>query len=184
MKFYTIYAETCVEEFAQPGNELYQLVKGCFNSEFQFLDHSPLEASLSDEGGMIIPDFMIYESCVPIISERFRQLLDKAGVDNLFLKPVIFNEPSLGVRERCWLALPPRIECLNLRKSVIRREEIGEDEYELEAEKIVVNPRAIGNYKIFKLAPAYLNQDIIVTEDLAELIGQQDLANVNLGPLP
>lgn len=183
MKFYQIYADSCVEDFASSGDELYPLLKGCFKSEFQFLDHEPLEAGLAEDGGVIIPDFMIYESCVPLISERFRQILSARGVDNLFIKPVIFNAPSLGLRERCWLALPPRIECLDLGKSVIRREEIGEGEYELEAEKIVINPRSIGNYKIFKLAPIYANQEIIVTEDLAEHIRSHNLGNVHFARL-
>lgn len=181
MNYHILYAETCLEDFARPGNELDALLRGCRKSEFQFLDRNTLTASLADEGGIVFPDFMIYENCVPLISELFRQALDQQKIDNLFYKRIILADEALGIREHYWLALPPRINCLDMDKCEI---EIEENPYEEEEERlaevvrIAVNPRATGNYKIFKLPERFENQEIIVSDDLRAAIEPMQFANV------
>lgn len=181
MKFYIMYAETCIEEYVRPGDELDALKKGCYKSELQFLDRAPIEAGLSSDGGTVFPDFLMHAGCVPLISEKFRQVMDRHGIDNLFYKPVILTDKTLGLRERYWLALPPRIRCLNLSKSEFEIEDneyVDDEDKFREVSKIVISPRATGNYKIFKLPMEYENQEIIVREDLRSAIGVQSLSNV------
>lgn len=182
-----MYAQSSIEEYVRPGAELDELKKGCYKSEFQYLDRKPIEVSVSPEGGTIFPDFLLYRDYVPLISERFRQFMDNFGVDNLFYKPVILSDKELGLREMYWLALPPRIVCLNLAKSII---EVENNEYEKddnkfrEAIKIVINPKCVGNYKIFKLAMKYENQEIIVCDALRRAIEEKNFSNVYFEELP
>lgn len=51
-----------------------------------------------------------------------------------------------------------------------------------EAEKIVINDYAVGNYKIFKLANV-TNQEIIVTEEIKNIIEKAKLENVYFAEL-
>ena len=179
MKYYCMYANTCVEEYAKPGKGIQVLERGCLNSEFQFLDQSTLTVELSDEGGLQFPDFIL-SGCVPLISQRFKEILDTFAVDNLFYKQIRFVFPQLGVHSVYWLALPPRIQCLDLQKSMIDTEN---NEYTLpyekmrEAKKIVINESEVGRYHIFKLA-GVVNQDIIVTETLKRILSESNLENL------
>lgn len=186
MKFFRMYAEVCVEDYVEPGPELDALVPACFNSEFQFLDHSPLYCSLSDDGGTRFPDFLIYGSSVPLISERFRQALEKEGVDNLFYKSIIMADPDLGIKEYYWLALPPRIDCLDKAGSQIEVEPLpctDEADWPRYAKTIIIAPARVGNYKIFKLPPGYENTDIIVTDSLRHALLACHLENLYFHPL-
>lgn len=181
MKFYTMFAQTEVSDYVMPGPELKCLKKGCEKSEFQFLDKSPLECSLAD-GGLEFPDFLIYDLTVPLISELFKQELDKAGVTNLFYKPIVFVDRELLIEEPFWLALPPRIDCLDMEKSVI---EVSDNPYRdpedlfREVTNIVIDESKVGNYQIFKMPYTYANQDIIVNENIYRRLKDSDLENIN-----
>lgn len=181
MDFFRMYAEVCVEDYVEPGPELQKLAPACFNSEFQFLDHAPLSCSLADGGGVHFPDFLLYRSVVPLISERFRKILEAEGVDNLFYKPVILEDRDLALKEYYWLALPPRIDCLAREECEIEIEPINsldETEWPRYAKTIVIDPARTGNYKIFKLPSGYENTDIIVTSGLRQAIITHNLENV------
>lgn len=186
MKFYVMYAETCIEEYVKPGDGLKILEKACRLSEFQYLDHSPISAVVEEDGGEEFPDFLIYRKSVPLISERFRQVFDRAGVDNIFYKPVTLTHSELGQSELYFLALPPRINCLNLSESVINVEEnefAPPNELIKEVTEIVIDDDKAGNYKIFKLSPEFVNQEIIVTENLKKAVEAAQMENVYFSPL-
>ena len=179
MKFYRMYSNTCVEEYAKPGKSLQVLERGCLNSEFQFLDKSPLTVEISEDGGLQFPDFLLY-GCIPLVSSRFKEVLDGFGVDYLFYKQIRLVFPPLGIHSVYWLALPPRIQCLDLKKSMI---DIEDNEFILpyekmrEAKKIAINEDETGRYHIFKLA-GVVNQDIIVTETLKNVLLESCLENL------
>ena len=179
MKFYRMYSNTCVEEYAKPGKSLQVLERGCLNSEFQFLDKSPLTVEISEDGGLQFPDFLLC-GCIPLASSRFKEVLDCFGVDYLFYKQIRLVFPPLGIHSVYWLALPPRIQCLDLKKSMI---DIEDNEFILpyekirEAKKIAINEDETGRYHIFKLA-GVVNQDIIVTETLKNVLSGSSLENL------
>ena len=179
MKFYRMYANTCVEEYVKPGKSIQVLERGCLNSEFQFLDKGPLAVELSEEGGLQFPDFLLC-GCIPLVSLRFKEVLDGFDVDYLFYKQIRLFFPLLGIHSVYWLALPPRIQCLDLKKSMI---DIEDNEFILpyekmrEAKKIVINEDETGRYHIFKLA-GVVNQDIIVTETLKNVLSESSLENL------
>lgn len=180
MTYYIMYAETNVEEWVRPSDELLEeLGEVCSTSEFQFVDRTPLTCSISDEGGIEFPDFLLYDD-IPLISARFRNILNEMGVDNLFYKPITLSDELLGKSELYYLALPPRIRCLDEAKSRIITENnpyIVEYEAMREADKIVILPSRTGNYKIFKLSDV-TNQDIIVTKEVKIGIEKNKLVNV------
>ena len=185
MKFFSMYAQSSVAEYVVPGEEILQLQRGCLKSEFQFLDHTPITVPVIEDGGEEFPDFLIYAEIIPLVTENFRQILDRAGVNNLFYKPVNLTYGARNT-ENYFLALPPRIDCLNFTDSVIEVEEnefAQEDELIKEVVKIVIDENKIGNYKIFKLPVGFVNQEIIVTEDLKTAIEKAELENVYFSSL-
>ena len=187
MKYYIMYADTCVEDYAYPGDGINELIRGCINSEFQFLDKKPLEVELSEtEGGLVFPDFILAGTdwCVPLMSEKMKRLMEQNGVDNLFYKRVYLTFASVGIREPYWLALPPRINCLDFENT--KKEEMIEEDVEglmpwermREVTVIKIIPSNVGNYKVFRLAEV-VNQHIIVTEDLKNALEKEHLENLN-----
>ena len=187
MKFFIMYADSCVEDYAYPGDGINELVRGCINSEFQFLDRQPLDVELSEtEGGLVFPDFILAgpDGCIPLMSEKMKRLMEQNSVDNLFYKRVYLTFASVGIREPYWLALPPRINCLDFEN--IKKEEMIEEDVEglmpwermREVNVIKIISSNVGNYKVFRLAEV-VNQHIIVTEDLKNALEKEHLENLN-----
>ncbi|MDO5296541.1 MAG: hypothetical protein Q4F00_07920 [bacterium] len=180
--FYKMWAHTNLEEFVCPGEEIKVLASACRTSSFQFLDRQPLTVEIEDSGGLTFPDFL-YNYDVPLISLRFKKILDKLGVDNLFYKPVYLDCAALGRHEPYILALPPRIRAVRRVYTRLADEdgdesegrELCRDEHGLKHYKI--NASEVGNYRIFKLADV-IDTDIIVTRDLQAAIKKASLVNV------
>ena len=179
MKFFVMYAQSSVEEYALPGEEILQLERGCVNSEFQFLDRKPLDVEISQAGGNYFPDFILYRS-IPLVSQGIRRVFDKFKIDYVFFKPIRLTCAEFGLAENYWLALPPRINCLNLTESVVEVEEnnfLLPCELMCTAKKISVAPSKIGRYEIFKLA-GVVNQEILVTQNLKEALVAGNFENL------
>ena len=110
--------------------------------------------------------------------------MEQNGVNNLFYKRVYLTFASVGIREPYWLALPPRINCLDFENT--KKEEMIEEDVEglmpwermREVNVIKISPSNVGNYKVFRLAEV-VNQHIIVTEDLKNALEKEHLENLN-----
>ena len=118
------------------------------------------------------------------MSEKMKRLMEQNSVDNLFYKRVYLTFASFGIREPYWLALPPRINCLDFEN--IKKEEMIEEDVEglmpwermREVNVVKIIPSNVGNYKVFRLAEV-VNQHIIVTEDLKDALEKEHLENLN-----
>lgn len=179
MKFFVMYAETCIEDYAVPGKEIFQLERACINSEFQFLDKSPLTVEISDEGGLHFPDFIL-SGIIPLISTPVKRVLENFGVDYVFFKPIQLTARELGRVENFWLALPPRINCLDWERSIIEMENnkfAPPIDLMHEAKTFFIDKHQIGRYNIFKLA-GVVNQEIIVTESLKDALESAGFENI------
>ena len=183
MRFYVMYGESCVENYAVPGEQIRILEKGCLNSEFQFLNHDAIEVELG-EGGLYFPDHIIY-GCIPLISDKLYSFLQKQQIDYLFYKPVRLTYSDVGISEQYWLALPPRINCLDMDSSEVIQEDneyLDESELMREVRKIVIIPSQLGRYNIFRLANV-VNDEIIVTEEFKEMLEKEKFENVYFADL-
>ena len=178
--FFEMYAETCCEQYVVLPDALRQAFsRGCLWSELQFLDREPVSFEVSDEGGTEFPDFLTHDS-ICLISGRFRDILTEAGADYLFFKPVKLTIAELGKHRQYFLMIVPRINCLDIERSRLLADE--DDTLPLwlrprEGEKIVIMPQSIGRFAIFKLA-GVLNQEIVVTEQLKQIIEAAGCSNV------
>ena len=157
-------------ELQQKKSEFYvkvrvppEIKRGAIDSEFQFLDHKEIEIELDDCYGTDFPDFIMAENYVPMISERLKQRFDSWGIDNLFYKKIRLTMKDYDINELYWLALPPRIDCLDPEKSFDKVLEI--------CTRVVILPNKVGNYDIFKLKDGM--DAIIITERLKKLLLQE-----------
>lgn len=181
--FYRMTADTNLEDFVRPGEQIRQIASACQTSSFQFLDHKPMIIEIAEDGGLTFPDFL-YHDGVPLISRAFKRILDAQGVDNLFYKPIDLVDAATGIHEEYTLALPPRIRAV--REAYMRL--LDEDGGESEGKELIkdeygtaryrINASAVGNYRIFKLADVW-DYDIIVTHSLKEALAKAALSNVD-----
>lgn len=173
-KYYGIGSSSNVEEYLKPGQDLEYLSRPCSMSEFQYLDKTAVYSELDKDSGTVCQDF-IYENGIPLISERLKEFFDGFGIDNLFYKKVILQKKGTGMEELYYLALPPRINCLDFEKSEI-------DEVLNAADEIVIQTNKVGRYDIFKLA-GVTNTEIIVTGRLALALKEQKFAGMHIYPI-
>ncbi|MBQ7609325.1 MAG: hypothetical protein IJU76_15360 [Desulfovibrionaceae bacterium] len=181
MKYYVMYAETCVEDYVCPDDTLDVCERACYKSELQFFDKQPITVGISDEGGIEFTDLIIKNDCIPLFSRHLRQVLDEANIDYIAYRPVTLSYDRLGICEEYYLALIPRIRCLDLDRSKICIEENNDLRYDQlmkEVEHIVINANNVGRFEIFKLPMEYENQEIIVSERLMNKILTRRLKNI------
>lgn len=158
--------------------EYIEIEERCFDSltvissrqsNFQYLTKEPLVIETSEDGGFEYPDYIWYP--VPLISERFKRVLDKNGIDNVFYKPVYIQDNLLEKRALYWLAVFDAIECLDHEKS------LKDEELEWSYEKIAINPIKTGRYKVFKCSEIN-EQDIFFKEDIVRELENLDLKGI------
>ena len=111
-------------ELQQKKSEFYvkvrvppEIKRGVIDSEFQFLDHKEISIELEDRYGTDFPDLIMADNYVPMISEKLKQRFDSWGIENLFYKRIRLKMTDYDIEELFWLALPPRIDCLDPEKS-------------------------------------------------------------------
>lgn len=173
MIYYKLTA-SCVSEYLKLGMALDSIQMPCLMSEFQFLDRTPITAELDPSSGPVCQDF-IYERGIPLVSERLKEYFDTSDIDYLFYKRVTLQKSDSGMSEPYWLALPPRIDCLDRSRSEI-------DELLGLADEIVISDNRIGRYRIFKLA-GVTNPEIIVTEQLAQALREENFVGLHISPI-
>lgn len=173
-KYYVLEASKNVSDFISVKEGVSTFSKACQMSEFQLIDSVPVIIEVDPDSGKIFQDF-IYDKGVPLISDKMKDCFDDCNVDYLFYKKVILTKKQLGIEEIYWLALPPRINCLN-------RDESDIDDFLNVAEKIVINDDKVGRYDIFKLAGVG-NLEIIATEALTSRLKIKKFIGVHINNL-
>ena len=172
--FYGIEASSNVKEYLKIGSSLDFMKMPCAMSEFQFLDRTPISAEVDEDSGQECQDF-ICEFGIPLVSERLKDFFDRFGIDYLFYKKIVLTRTSIGMAEPYWLALPPRIDCLDFEKSEI-------DDVLNAADSIIIDSSRIGRYDIFKLSRV-TNLEIITTEKLALALKAEDFTGIHIYPI-
>lgn len=169
--YYIMESSKNVEEYVSIVDGTKEMAKACQMSEFQYLDARPLIIEVDKDSGRIFQDF-IYDQGVPVISDKVKECMDALGIDYLFFKKLILTKKELGIEEVYWLALPPRINCLNREQSEI-------DEMLNVADEIVINDAKVGRFEIFKLAGVG-NLEIIITERIAKALKEMKLIGLHI----
>lgn len=185
LDFFTMTAEQAVAEYARPGLELDCLKWPCRKSAFQLLDNDPLAVEISEGGGTEFPDFILHLGVIPLVSERLKQVFLALELNNLLYKPIDLVCSYLGLCERYWLALPPRIDCLDWRACVLEEDSdptCGFWARLHRVRKIVIDDSKVGHYRIFKLPVQVLNQEIIVTRDVKIALEKGNFRNLYFYP--
>lgn len=183
MSYFILYAETCIEEYAEPSDEIDVLLKSCISSEFQYLNHDALSVEISEESGLIFPDLILAKGAIPLISDRMKRCFDEQNVDNLFYKRITLTCNDLGKKEYYWLALPPRINCLDFGwldgAGYITNEnqDLPLWQWSREVKEIRIISANVGRYKIFKLS-GVINQEIVITKNLKDALEKEKFENV------
>ena len=169
--YYVLDSSRNIEEFVSAIDGTTNIAKPCQLSEFQFFDANPIKIEVDDSSGRVFQDF-IYDNGVPLISDRMKECLALLGVDYLFYKKILLTKRNLGVGEIYWLALPPRINCLN-------RDESEIDELLNVADEIVINDDKVGRYEVFKLAGVG-NLEIIISKKIASALKNEEFVGLHI----
>lgn len=169
--YYILEASMNVSDYVSVKEGTKDYAKACQMSEFQFFDLNPLSIEIDEDSGKVFQDF-IYDKGVPLVSDRMKDCFDELGIDYLLYKKIILTKSNLGIEEIYWLALPPRINCLN-------RDESEIDEILNVADEIVINDDKVGRYDIFKLAGVG-NLEIIVTEKVADRLKTEKFIGLHI----
>ena len=167
-EFYIMAADTTeFSDYIYPDAEQipYKLKQACTESSFQHIDKDIQTIPISPLSEDSMPDFMYDPVCaVPLISERLKTLFDSLDIRNLYYQRILMKRQKDHISNSYWLAVPPRIKCLDIDKSIVNVLD--------RAERIVIDKDKIGNYEIFKTADA-VNTEIIVTKRLKDIVEQK-----------
>lgn len=142
-----------VEEFVRIDGGFSEISEAVRKSEFQFLTKEKLTISVSDSGGIEFPDLVIYDTMYlfsDIIYQEVRNEIDWY----VFVKPIDLVCDFLGRKERYWLIVPPRIDCLDLDRSDVKLDwdfSLGLLPT-LHSQKSVIDESLVGSYKMWKIA--------------------------------
>ena len=177
MRYYRLRPWTAYEGsdlICLDGDRLPERLKmACWESQFQFVDKSLPPLPLTPDCGDVCPDFLLTGG-VPLISDRLKRVFDRMDIRNLFYQRVRVQRED-GYSESYFLAIPPRIDCLD--------RELSRLDADLEiAERIVIDPPKVGNYEIFKLA-GIQDADIYVTETLCRAMEEAEITGAEFEPL-
>lgn len=145
--YYVMYAKNDQDSYIIPGPELDAFCWECGASSFQNLRQDTLRVEISEDGGMEFPDCLMVRGS-PLISDKFKHILDGENIGSIFYKKIILVSPVMGLSETYWLVLLPRLGFAKAQK-----------------------------HHIFQLAESG-REDIIVTEVLKVALDEAKLENV------
>jgi hypothetical protein len=136
------------------------------NNEKEFISYEKL--------GEVMPDVYTYN--IPLISVRLKEILDAAGVSNVFYKPIDLYNDNDELSEY-YLMLVESVDCVVWEKSEHTVSELSG------LKKIVgrfnIEESKVGNFKIFKIK-GVLNKFWIIGEELKEKIEEAGLQGIKL----
>lgn len=144
MTFYKIQTKHTYDKI------LYEYVHSfseyCRKSEFQYLMHTEQCWKIPSDRNFEFTDFCYINNEVPLFSRWAWDMITAYGnTDGIFVIPVRISYQ--GEEYQYYIAVPPRIYCLDGRKTVLKQ--YGGI---YRAENIVISLKETGRYNIFKIA--------------------------------
>lgn len=172
-KYYYIVADdTLGSDFIYLNDETVpdELKYACKRSEFQYIDKTLKVLEIDPDCGDLLPDFIYDErNYIPLISDRLKNVFDMLDVRNVYYQRVSLLRKKDGITSSYWIAVPPRIECMDKDKSTINT--LWD-----KAEQIVIDEHKVGNYDIFKLSNV-INNEIIISLKMKNAIEKADCSS-------
>ena len=167
---YVLKSLSNAEEYIKINGNISNIKIPVMKSEIHHLDKKTIEFSISDEGGLSIPDLIYYEG-IFLFSNKLKQALDERNIDYVFWKKADVNSEQFGIHESFWIIVPPRIDCIDIDKSDLNFEWDFEGGLlpMLEANKIVIQNKLVGRFEVFKLL-GIMDNNIYITSKLREVI--------------
>lgn len=185
MQYYVMYGYDS-RDYALPDAELGQFLEACEDGFPQLIDPSPLDIGLEEDSGLECPDLLVYGPALRLVSAQLRSALLDFRQSQVFFKPINLVCPEFGISEPYWLMLPPRIDCLDWEKCIIKENSDPLTPFWAryhDVQKIVIDGDMAGRYHIFKLPPNTLNQEVIVSEKLKDELEKHNFSNLYFDPL-
>lgn len=178
-KYYTIESDAWDENFEIRLGVIPESIdrRAYLLDEWQYMNDEE-EFIYYEKLGEEMPDIYTYN--LPLVSARFRDVLDDAGVSNVFYKPVyLYNDND--ETSQYYLMLVKPLDCVVWDKSEHTVSEISG------LKKIVggfeIDDKNVGNFKIFKIK-GILNKFWIVNEEIKDKIEEAGLVGIKLLELP
>lgn len=178
LEIYVLKTLSAAEEYIQIEGNITDIKIPLLKSELQYLNKEKIVFDISEEGGLEIPDALYYDGSF-LVSDKFKRLLDSLNIDYIFWKPADIHSEQFGIHETFWIMVPPRIDCLDIDESVYNTKWDFQDGLlpMLEVEKIIVDPKLIGRFHLFKIL-GVLDNNIYVTNQLVEKLKPYHLKGV------
>ena len=154
-EYYILDAEQCDDWISFSVPESWN--RGCLTSEFQYIPAGTERLEVT--AGTELYDFSLVNEFIPVISKRMKEIFEKLGVDNLYYKKILLD--YYGQEEEYWLALPPRIKCVD--------PDCADDDFEAfgDIHDARILDDRVGNYQMFKLSGVG-NQEIVIRKNLKQ----------------
>lgn len=155
----------------------------CQKSQLQFLDKNTIELSISDDGGIKIPD-IIYQEGLFFISNKFKEILQCEKIDYVNYKKVEIIDHDLGIKEVMFILIPPIIDCLDIDNI----DQAIEWDYNqglvplLDIQNVKIRSDLIGRFSIFKVF-GVLGNFIYITSELYNILNLCDLEAISFSKL-
>lgn len=138
-----------------PSQDLEELIWNIRKNKIQFIDKTPIEIEVSEDGGIEYPDCLTRP--FPLFSDKLKGILELNDVNNIFYKPIYLIDTLLEEKHLYWIAVIPEIECF-----------IDDQNYIEEK---------LGNFKIFR-DKKQSDLSIYVTEKLKNIIEKENLEGI------
>lgn len=172
--YYSVESDIDYWEYVNPDySGLSNILKtACMTSEFQYITNDIIKLNSTENSGKIFPDFIYNPSvAVPIVSEKLKMLFDSFGIDNLLYRKILLNSKPTGLEKLYFLALPPRINCLDIENTSV-------DQYIGDVDNLKIDDYKIGYYDIFKISGITNNEIIISAKLFSYLSEKSDLVSI------
>lgn len=138
-----------------------KLQKDVEEANLQFIDKTPLELKVSEEGGIDYPDFILRP--LPLFSHKMKSILEENGIDNIYFKPIYLVDELLDEKNLYWLAVIPFVEFFTE----------NTNNYDISK---------IGKYKLFR-SYRKSSYKIYITEEIKKLLENANLNGVNINKI-
>lgn len=162
-KFYTIESDFMEQDYKIRLGRLPDGInkRAFLLDEWQYVDDSRVFMQY-EKVGTGLPDVYTYN--VPLVSAKFKEVLDDAGITNCFFKPICLFENKEQTADYFLMLVEP-LDCVIWDKSQyiedcgLRKITGGFD----------IDSKKVGNFKIFKIKDI-LNRFWVIDQDMKERI--------------